>query len=93
MGCSSYENINYDSNQKEDYLTAVIHESIIARKRAKEQEEYDKEQEEAQLLEKEYLRQQHLLESLETRGPKSYIDNLIITEIPKMKFGNGAPEE
>ena len=93
MGCSSYENINYDSNQKEDYLTAVIYESIIARKRAKEQEELDKEQEEAQRLEKEYLRQQHLLESLETRGPKSYIDNLIITEIPKMKFGNVAPEE
>ena len=93
MGCSSYENINYDSNQKEDYLTAAIYESIKARKRAKEQEEYDKEQEEAQRLEKEYLRQQHLLESLETRGPKSYIDNLIITEIPKMKFGNVAPEE
>ena len=93
MGCTSYEYMNYDSDQKVDYLTAPIFESVMARKRAKIQDQYDKELEEAERLEKEYLRQQHLLESLETRGPKSYIDNLIITEIPKMEFGNIASEE
>ena len=93
MGCTAYENIDYEENQKADYLTTVIFESIMERKKAKIQEEYDKEREEQERLEKEYLRQQHLLDSLDTRGPKSYIDNLIITEIPKMKFGIIASEE
>ena len=93
MGCTAYENIDYEENQKEDYLTKTIFESIMERKRAKIQEEYDKEREENERLEKEYLHQQHLLDSLDTRGPRSYIDNLIIAEIPKMKFGIIADEE
>ena len=93
MGCSSYDVINYDSNQKEDYLTKIIYESIITRKRAQIQAQYDAEQEEAERLERELLRQQHLLNSLDNKGPKSYVDNLITTEIPKMDFGIIAPEE
>ena len=93
MGCSSNDYIDNESNQKADYLTKVIYESIIERKKAKDQAEHDKEQEEAERLEKEYLRQQHLLDSLDTRGPKSYVDNLITVEIPKMKFGIIASEE
>ena len=93
MGCSSYDVINYDSNQKEDYLTKIIYESIITRKRAQIQAQYDAEQEEAGRLERELLRQQHLLNSLDNKGPKSYVDNLITTEIPKMDFGIIAPEE
>ena len=94
MGCSSYEDIvNNDPNKKADYLTETIYESILARKRAKIQEEYDKEKEEAERLEKEYLRQQYLLNSLNAKGPKSYVDNLITVEIPNMDFGILAPEE
>jgi len=93
MGCSSYDVINYDSNQKEDYLTKVIYESIITRKKAQIQAQYDAEQEEAERLEREYLRQQYLLNSIDNKGPKSYVDNLITTEIPKMDFGIIAPEE
>ena len=85
--------INNDSEQKADYLTSVIFESIMERKRAKAQDEYDKMREEEERQEKEYLRQQYLLDSLDTRGPKSYIDNLITVEIPNMEFGNLAPEE
>ena len=49
---------------------------------------YDEEQmeEEEERQEKEYLRQQYLLDSLDTRGPKSYIDNFNNTDIKGNKF-------
>ena len=93
MGCSTYDNIEYDSNQKEDYLTKTIFESIMARKRAQIQAQYDMEQEEEEKRERNVFRQQALLNGLDTKGPKSYIDNLIKTEIPKMEFGMVATEE
>ncbi len=93
MDWYSIDVINYDSNQKEDYLTKVIYESIITRKKAQIQAQYDAEQEEAERLEREYLRQQYLLNSIDNKGPKSYVDNLITTEIPKMDFDIIAPEE
>ena len=93
MGCTAYDNIDYDSNQKEDYLTKAIFESIMARKKAQIQAQYDMEQEEEDKRERNLLRQQALLNGLDTKGPKSYIDNLIKTEIPKMEFGMVANEE
>ena len=93
MGCSNYEFPDYESNQKEDYLTKTIFESILARKRAKIQDAYDAERKEQEDQEKELMRQQYLLNSIDPKGPKSYIDNLINKEIPKMKFGNLASEE
>lgn len=93
MGCTSYENIDYDSNQKEDYLTRAIFESIMSRKRAQVQAQYDFEQEEEEKRERNFLRQQALLNSLDTKGPKSYVDNLITSEIPRMEFGIKATEE
>ena len=93
MGCSTYDNIDYDSKQKEDYLTRTIFESIMARKRAQIQAQYDMEQDEEEKRERNLLRQQALLNGLDTKGPKSYIDNLIKTEIPKMEFGMVATEE
>ena len=97
MGCTSYapsEQIDYESNNpKEDYLTKTIFESIMARKRAKIQDAFDAERKEQEEREKELMRQQFLLNSIDPKGPKSYIDNLINTEIPKMEFGNLASEE
>ena len=93
MGCTSYDPLNYEENQKEDYLTKTIFESIMARKRAKIQGEFDAERKEQEDREKELLRQQYLLDSINPRGPKSYVDNLINKEIPKMEFGNLASEE
>ena len=97
MGCTSYapsEQIDYESNNpKEDYLTKTIFESIMARKRAKIQDAFDAERKEQEEREKELVRQQFLLNSIDPKGPKSYIDNLINTEIPKMEFGNLASEE
>ena len=93
MGCTSYDPIDYESNQREDYLTKTIYESIIARKRAKIQDAFDAERKEQEEREKELMRQQYLLNSIDPHGPKSYIDNLINTEIPKMKFGVLASEE
>ena len=99
MGCTNYDpidyesNQNYESNQREDYLTKTIYESIIARKRAKIQDAFDAERKEQEEREKELMRQQYLLNSIDPHGPKSYIDNLINTEIPKMKFGVLASEE
>ena len=95
MGCSSsYDFPDYESeNQKEDYLTKAIYESIRARKRAKIQDAFDAERKEQEDQEKELMRQQYLLNSIDPKGPKSYIDNLINKEIPKMKFGNLASEE
>ena len=60
-----------------------IESKAISEKERKEQEE----------REKELMRQQFLLNSIDPKGPKSYIDNLINTEIPKMEFGNLASEE
>ena len=94
MGCTgSYDPLNYEENQKEDYLTKTIFESIMARRRAKIQGEYDAERKEQEDREKELMRQQYLLNSINPRGPKSYVDNLINKEIPKMEFGNLASEE
>ena len=93
MGCTNYDPIDYESNQREDYLTKTIYESIIARKRAKIQDAFDAERKEQEEREKELMRQQYLLNSIDPHGPKSYIDNLINTEIPKMKFGVLASEE
>jgi len=97
MGCTSYapsEQIDYESNNpKEDYLTKTIFESIMARKKAKIQDAFDAERKEQEEREKELMRQQFLLNSIDPKGPKSYIDNLINTEIPKMEFGNLASEE
>ena len=93
MGCTNYDPLNYEENQKEDYLTKTIFESIMARKRAKIQDEFDAERKEQEEREKELLRQQYLLDSINPRGPKSYVDNLINKEIPKMEFGNLASEE
>ena len=95
MGCSSsYDFPDYESeNQKEDYLTKAIYESIRARKRAKIQDAFDAERKEQEDQEKELMRQQYLLNSIDPKGPKSYIDNLINKEIPKMEFGNLASEE
>jgi small GTP-binding protein len=94
MGCtSSYDPLNYEENQKEDYLTKTIFESIMARRRAKIQGEYDADRKEQEDREKELMRQQYLLNSINPRGPKSYVDNLINKEIPKMEFGNLASEE
>ena len=97
MGCTSastnYDPIDYESNPKEDYLTKTIYESIMARKKAKIQDEFDAERKEQEEREKELMRQQFLLNSIDPKGPKSYIDNLINTEIPKMEFGNLASEE
>ena len=93
MGCTSYDPLNYEENQKEDYLTKTIFESIMARKRAKIQGEFDAERKEQEDREKELLRQQYLLDSINPRGPKSYVDNLINKEIPQMEFGNLASEE
>lgn len=93
MGCTSYDPLNYEENQKEDYLTKTIFESIMARKRAKIQGEFDAERKEQEEREKDFLRQQFLLDSINPRGPKSYVDNLINKEIPKMEFGNLASEE
>ena len=94
MGCTgSYDPLNYEENQKEDYLTKTIFESIMARRRAKIQGEYDAEKKEQEDREKELMRQQYLLNSINPRGPKSYVDNLINKEIPKMEFGNLASEE
>ena len=93
MGCTSYDPIDYESNQKEDYLTKTIFESIIARKRAKIQDAFDADKKEQEEREKEFLRQQYLLNSIDPHGPKSYVDNLINSEIPKMKFGILASEE
>ena len=93
MGCSSYDVINYEPNENTDYLTRTIAESIKARQRAQEQAEYDAKKAEMERLEKEYLRQQYLLNCIDAKGPKSYVDNLIQTLIPKMKFGTVAPEE
>jgi hypothetical protein len=93
MGCTNYDPLNYEENQKEDYLTKTIFESIMARKRAKIQDEFDAERKEQEEREKDFLRQQFLLDSINPRGPKSYVDNLINKEIPKMEFGNLASEE
>ena len=93
MGCTNYDPIDYESNQREDYLTKTIYESIIARKRAKIQDAFDAERKEQEEREKELMRQQYLLNSIDPHGPKIYIDNLINTEIPKMKFGVLASEE
>ena len=93
MGCTSYDPYNYEENPREDYLTKTIFESIMARKRAKIQDAYDAERKEREDREKELMRQQYLLDSINPRGPKSYVDNLINTEIPKMEFGNLASEE
>ena len=97
MGCTSastnYDPIDYESNPKEDYLTKTIYESIMARKKAKIQDAFDAERKEQEEREKELMRQQFLLNSIDPKGPKSYIDNLINTEIPKMEFGNLASEE
>ena len=93
MGCTSYNPIDYESNQKEDYLTKTIFESIMARKRAKIQDAFDAERKEQEDREKELMRQQYLLDSINPRGPKSYVDNLINKEIPKMEFGILASEE
>ena len=90
---SSNQQQNYEENQKEDYLTKTIFESIMARRRAKIQGEYDAERKEQEDREKELMRQQYLLNSINPRGPKSYVDNLINKEIPKMEFGNLASEE
>ena len=57
------------------------------------QSEFDAERKEQEEREKELLRQQYLLDSINPRGPKSYVDNLINKEIPKMEFGNLASEE
>ena len=97
MGCTSastnYDPIDYESNPKEDYLTKTIYESIMARKKAKIQDAFDAERKEQEEREKELMRQQFLLNSIDPKGPKSYIDNLINTEIPKMEFGNLASED
>ena len=93
MGCTNYDPLNYEENQKEDYLTKTIFESIMARKKAKIQGEFDAERKEQEDRERELLRQQYLLDSINPRGPKSYVDNLINKEIPKMEFGNLASEE
>ena len=91
MGCTS--SMNSEENQKEDYLTRTILESIQARKRAKILEADEAELEEEKLRQKELLLQQHLLDSIDAKGPKSYIENLILEEIPKMKFAPVASEE
>ena len=93
MGCTSYDPLNYEENQREDYLTKTIFESIMARKRAKIQDAFDAERKEQEDREKELMRQQYLLDSINPRGPKSYVDNLINKEIPKMEFGILASEE
>ena len=93
MGCTSYDPLDYEENQREDYLTKTIFESIMARKRAKIQDAFDAERKEQEDREKELMRQQYLLDSINPRGPKSYVDNLINKEIPKMEFGILASEE
>ena len=94
MGCTGPQYTNDTRiNQKEDYLTRTIFESIISRQKAQIQNRDDQLEAAEQEREKNLIRQQQLLDSLNIKGPRSYVDNLIITEIPKMEFGNLAAEE